>query len=182
MKNLSCILWIIVLFSCNPYEQYFYSHYYIQAEMDPGSARFSANLQMVFVARQEYKDSICFHLNPELRIQSLASQELEHYIFRESDSGRLVLFLEDPVGPNERIHISMSYSGRLSGNRVMQMDSSICWYPVNEDSHPCTYMVKFALPGSWQVSQPDAATGQHGKWLIQSREPQNSIDISITPR
>lgn len=182
MKNPVYILLVAVLFSCSPHEQYHHTHYNIQAELDPGSKLFSANLQIVLVARQEYRDSICFSLNPDLNIHALAAQELEHYLFRVSDSSRLVLYLEDPVSPGDELLISMSYSGHLPGNGITLLDPSTGWYPVNEDSHPCTYLIKLALPGSWKVSNPAAGTGEHGKWLIQSQDPEEAIRILLTPR
>lgn len=171
-----------VLFSCNPYEQYAFTHYHIQAELDPGTGHISANIQMVFVARREYHDSICFQLNPDLRIQSLAAQELEFYRFNQGDSGRLVLYIEEAVRPYDKLHISLSYSGRLSEQAVTSLDSTLLWYPVNQDSSPCTYLAKLALPGGWQVTHPEAQTGKHGKWQLQSEMPCSSIEIRIAPR
>jgi hypothetical protein len=190
VKRLHAILLGTVLFSCNPYEPYFFTHYHIQAELDPGTGLISANVQMVFVARQDYSDSICFRLNPALNIHTLAAQNLEHYIYRQSDSGWLVIFLEDPIGPRDQLHISLSYSGQLLGSTrkvreedqkdFMQLDSTLYWYPANQDTWPFTFQAKFALPGSWQIIRPDASTGRHGKWLIHSGEPQKSMNILFT--
>ncbi|MFC2098117.1 hypothetical protein ACFLSP_00095 [Bacteroidota bacterium] len=180
MRNLYCILLGIVLFSCNPYEGYNYTHYYIQAELIPDSAYFSANVQMVFVARKEYHDSICFDLNPAVKIHSLASQELEHYLFSEYQAGKLVLYIEDAVQLNDQLHISLSYSGRLHEQGITSLDSSYAWYPHNEETQPFTYQAKFALPGNWQISHPETGTGQHGKWLLESPEPLQSLKIKFT--
>jgi hypothetical protein len=192
VKKLPAILLGTVLFSCNPYEPYFFTHYHIQAELDPGSGRISANVQMVFVARNEYSDSICFRLNPGLNLQTLAAQDLEHYIYRQSDSGWLVIFLEDPIGPNDQLHISLSYSGQLSESTLkvreedprdfIQMDSNLLWYPASEDTRPFTYQVKFDLPGSWQMLQPNAEEVHRGKWLIRSGEPQKSMNFLFARR
>ncbi|HEC41958.1 MAG TPA: hypothetical protein ENI20_03940 [Bacteroides sp.] len=179
MKRL--ILPLMVLVSCNPYDQYLNTHYYIQAEVVPDSAWLSANVQIVFVAGQEYRDSICFDLNPGVEIHSLAAQELEHYRFGEYQSGRLVLYIEDPVHPNDDLNISLSYSGRLSPGGISRLDSNLMWFPVNNDTRPFTYHAKVALPGKWGISHPRTSRGEHGKWLLQSLEPQQSFDISLTP-
>ncbi|MFC2115629.1 hypothetical protein ACFLTU_04100 [Bacteroidota bacterium] len=175
--KLSCFLFGLLLISCNPYDQYSLTHYFIQAEVDPSTALLSANVQMVLVARREYHDSICFNLNTGLEIQALTAQELKHYDFYKSESGRLVLYIQDPVFPNDQLHISMSYSGRLAGQEVLNLDSSLLWYPSNEDTKPCTYLAKIALPGSWQIIQPEVSTGKHGKFLVQNQNPQDFIDI-----
>ena len=180
MRKLSGFFLGMVLLSCNPYEQYSNTHYYIQAEMDPDSAWLAANVQIVFVARQEYHDSLCFDLNPGVEIHSLTAQELEHYRFGEYQPGKLVLFIEDPVYPNEQLQIAMSYSGRLYPEGISHLDSGIIWYPVNEDTSPCTYQAKFALPGKWKISHPETGLGKHGKWLLQSIEPKQSFDIRFS--
>lgn len=151
--------------------------------MVPDSAWLSANVQMVFVARQEYNDSICFDLNPGVDIHSLTAESLEHYLFGEYQSGKLVLYLEDPVLPNKQLHIALSYSGSLSPDGISRLDSNLAWYPANANTRPCTYHAKFALPGTWQISHPEAGIGAHGKWLLQSPEPKRSLDIvfSATP-
>lgn len=182
LSKLSCFLLGMVLFSCNPYEQYSFTHYYIQVEVEPESSLLSANVQMVFVARQEYHDSICFSLNPGVEIQALTAQNLRYYKFYGPDTGRLVLYIDDPVLPDVQLHISMSYSGRLSKQEVWQLDSSLLWYPVNEDTQPCTYHAKFALPGYLQISHPEANTDKHGKLLVQNLEPGNFIEIVFAAR
>jgi hypothetical protein len=171
-----------VLFTCNPYERYTCTHYNIQLELDPGTAKISANMQMVLLARREYHDSICFRLNPDLRILSLAAQELEFYRFDPEDSGRLVLYIEEAVRPFDQLHISLSYSGRLSAQAVNSLDSTLLWYPVNHDTSPCTYMAKLALPGGWQVVHPEAQTGKHGKWQMHAEKPCSSIEIRLARR
>ena len=180
MKKLLCILLGTVLFSCNPYEQYIVTHYYVQAEIDPSTSSISANVQIVFVARKEYHDSICFFLNPGVEIHSLAAQELEHYVFQETGTGELVLYTEDPVFPGDQLHISLSYSGLLGNQEIHHLDSSLLWYPVNEDTQPCTYQAKFALPGSWQINDPEVSFGKHGKWLLQARKPRDAFKIEFT--
>jgi len=47
MRKLPGFLSAMLLLSCNPYEQYNSTHLYIQAEVQPGSARIAANVQMV---------------------------------------------------------------------------------------------------------------------------------------
>ena len=177
--------------------------------MDPGQGFLSANVQMVFVPRQRYSDSICFRLDPGLRIHSLAAQELKHYSFKQSGGGWLVLYLQDPVESHDQLHISMSYSGTLKSaesvqtkpaeaiernsaedlqgkdlavpqgknSMVLQLDSSVCWYPGNEDIHPFTFRITLSTPESWQIVKPDAAEGRHGKWLIRSEVPGNQMNI-----
>ena len=170
----------LVMYSCNPYEQYSCTHYYIQVELDPGSAQFSANVQMVYLTGKPYTDSICFYLNRDVEIHTLAAQELQHYRFERGDTGLLILYIEDPVSANEQLHISLSYSGRINKQEVLHLDSSHFWYPVNEDTPPSTFQAKFALPGEWQISHPPASTGKHGKRLIETRKPQNSLNIIFT--
>ncbi len=180
MNKLSGILLGIVLFSCNPHEQNILTHYYIQAEMVPDSAYLSANVQIVFIARQEYKDSICFDLNPGVKIHSLTAQKLEHYLFGEYQNGKLVLYIAEPVHPNNHLHISLSYSGRLHQQSITILDSNLIWLPVNEDTMPFTYHAKIALPGTWQISHPETGTGKHGKWLLESPEPKHSLEIKFS--
>ena len=171
-----------MLFSCNPHEQYSFTHYNIQAELDPDKGYFSANMQMVYVAHKEYTDSICFDLNPDVSIHTLTVQELEHFRFYGNDKGILVLYIEEPVHPNDQLHISLSYSGRLDEQTLTAMDSTLCWYPANEDTQPFTYQVKLALPGNWYISHPEANTGKHGKWQIQSENPQSSLELAFARR
>lgn len=179
MKKAFSFLLGLALFSCNPYEQYFFTHYYIQAELDPASALLSANVQMVYVARQDYTDSICFRLNPGVEVHSLASQELVHYRFGEYDRGMLVIYIEEPVAKNDRLHISLSYSGKISPQEVRQLDSTLFWLPANEDTGLYTYQVKIALPKPWKVMRPAASSGQHGKWQLESRKPRESLIVEL---
>ena len=180
MKKLFVYLSGLVLLSCNPYEQHKSTHLYIQAEVDPGTGFLSSNVQMVFVAGKEYADSICFLLNPGFEIRSLAAQELEYYLFNETGSGMLVLYLEEQLNEGESLQIALSYSGKLAQHPIQRLDSATCWLPVNEDTQPCTYMAKLALPGKWRVAGPDARTGQHGKWLIEARDAREFPVITFT--
>ena len=177
MRKLFGFLSGLVLLSCNPYEQYSATHLYIQAEVQPESAQIAANVQMVLVAGKEYTDSICFRLNPGLKIQSIAAQELEKYRFNKNGDGKLVLYIEEKINPGEALQISLSYSGRLSRNEIQKLDSSLLWLPVNEDTRPCTYHAKFALPGKWRITNPGSGTGKHGKWLVESRDAQESLEF-----
>ncbi len=169
-----------LLVSCNPYDPYPFTHYNIKAIIEPEQAKISANVQMIFVPRQEYRDSICFSLNPGLEITSLTAQELKYYEFHTRDTGNLVLYIQDPVGPNEQLHISLSYEGTLSGEAIISMDSSLFWYPVNSNSSPSTFQAKFALSGKWQISDPATGAGKHGKRLYATRQPLNSLNIIFT--
>lgn len=185
----SILLLAALLATCNPYEPYSDTHFYVQAEVDPGNSLISANVQIVLVASREYRDSISFALNPGVEIQSLTAQELEHYQFGEYHHGRLVLFIEEHVQPGDQLHISLSYSGKLTGNKnagsgqdhgtgygpdnsgKLILDNSLLWLPVNRDTRSMTFMGKFALPGEWILSQPESGTGKHGKWLVQVVDP-----------
>jgi len=179
MRKLFGFLSAIALLSCNPYEQYSATHLYIQAEVEPGSARIAANVQMVFVARKEYTDSICFRLNPGLKIQSIAAQELQKYRFNENGDGKLVLYIEEQISPGDALQISLSYSGQLGPNEIQRLDSSLYWYPMNENTRPCTYQAKFAVPGKWRITDPGSSTGKHGKWLVESRDVRESLSITF---
>jgi hypothetical protein len=187
----------LFVFSCNPYERYLLTHYNIQAEYNPETASLAANVQMVLVAGREYRDSICFRLNPGVEIRSLAAQELEHYEFNKADSGRLVIFIEEPVATGDQLHISLSYSGKLGSidrkknahgdpvpiePGITIMDSALYWIPVNDDTVPFTLRAKFALPGNWYISRPAANAGRHGKWLIETVKPQHSLSIIFDQR
>jgi len=57
---------------------------------------------MVFVAGQEYNDSITFQLNESVEILSLTAQELKYYEF---DRGLLVLFIEEAVMKGDPDHL-----------------------------------------------------------------------------
>ena len=182
MRKLFGFLSAMILLSCNPYEQYSSTHLYIQAEVQPESARIAANVQMVFVAGKEYTDSICFRLNPELKIQSMAAQVLEKYRFNENGDGKLILYIEEQINPGESLQVSLSYSGQLGPNEIHRLDSSLHWYPMNEDTRPCTYQAKFALPGKWHITDPDSGIGKHGKWLVESRDTLESLEISFAKK
>jgi hypothetical protein len=162
--------------SCSPYEPYPYTHYYIQATIEPEIARIAANVQLVFIPRKDYYDSILFYLNPGVEIQSLAAQELQYYEF---EGDELRLYIEEPVMRNEQLHISLSYSGVITDRVLEHMDSSLLWYPLNEDIYPSTFHAKFNLAGEWQISEPETGTGKHGKRLYQSLQPRGFLDIVI---
>jgi len=180
LRILTSILGVLVLSSCNPYEPYPFTHYNIKAAIDPEEASISANVQMVFIPRQEHSDSICFYLNPGVEILSLTAQELKHYKFFHADTGKLVLYIQETVRPFEQLHISLSYAGKLANRSLVSMDSSIFWYPVNIDTPPSTFQAKFALPGKWQISNLTTGTGKHGKRLYQSTLPQSALNLIFT--
>jgi hypothetical protein len=180
LKIFTIILGVLVLSSCNPYEQYHFTHYNIKAAIDPEEAMISANVQMIFLPRQEYVDSICFLLNPGLKTHSLTAQELKYYEFNSMDTGKLVLYIQEPIRPNEQLHIAMSYSGKLAKQTLTNMDSSIFWYPVNRDTPPSTFQAKFALPGNWHISNVATGRGKHGKHLYQSKLPQPALNLIFT--
>ena len=87
MKKLLVIFLLLSGFSCNPYNPYFFTHYHITASYDPSTTSLSANVQMVFVAGQEYHDSITFQLNESVEILSLTAQELKYYEFNKGLRG-----------------------------------------------------------------------------------------------
>ena len=180
MRAPAYFLILLVVASCSPYEPYSCTHYDMKLIVDPEEATISANVQMVFLPRQGYQDSICFFLNPGLEIHSLTAQALKYYEFYAGDTGNLVLYIQEPVLPNEQLHIAMSYSGRLDNQPVMNMDTSLFWYPLNTDARPCTFTAKFALPGNWEISSPPTRMGKHGKWLYQSELPHNSLNVIFT--
>lgn len=175
-------LLLALIASCNPYEPYSHTHYYIQATIDPEQANISANVQIVFIPRLEYHDSICFSLNSCLEIHSLTAQELRYYKFNDNDSGNLVLYIQEPIYPSEQLHIALSYTGKLDNKPVHKLDSGMLWYPMNPDATPATFQAKFAIPGDWQISSPQTGMGKHGKWLYQNEQPRSSINLIFTGR
>jgi hypothetical protein len=119
MKNLLIANLVLFGCSCNPYQPYYFTHYHIIASYDPASTSLSASVQMVFIPDQEYHDSITFQLNDKVDIHSLTAQELKYYEF---DTGRLVLYIEDPVMPGEQLHISLNYSGVIGYEHTLYPD------------------------------------------------------------
>lgn len=172
MKKYPFLTALIFLFcfSCNPYEKYSSSYYYVQAEIDPAEERLSVNVQMVLVAGRDYRDSIRFDLNPGFEILTLTAQELEQYIFNKNNSGKLVLYIEELVAAGDELHISMSYSGKLPAGGSGILSQETTWLPENPDTRKNRFEAKIALPGGWVLKSPESIIGKHGKWQIRSEE------------
>lgn len=170
---------LLLLPACDPYVQYGSSQYYLQVEADPSSCRIAVNLQLVFLARTQHSDSLCFTLNPALGIETLTAQDLDHYRYSATDTGRLVLYLDHPVYPGDQLHISLSYKGILPDPPLARLDSSLLWYPCNEESLPAGFLVKLSIPGDWRVAHPEATPGRHGKWNILIGESPNPPSIRL---
>jgi hypothetical protein len=169
--------------SCIPSKSYPETHYSIRGLFAPDSSWIAADVQMVFVPRQTYHDSICFNLNPGLEIRSLSAQELHHYEFYRTDTGRLVLYIEEPVHPAEQLYISLSYSGGLGTGLSRELNQALFWYPVNPDVIPATFRIQLELPVQWQILEPSASPGRKGKHLYETHIPVHSLilDIGRTP-
>jgi hypothetical protein len=176
MRKFVPVLLLAALFSCNPSKAYLCTHYHIIAGFDPGTGFLSASVQMVFVAKRHHADSLGFQLDSSLKVQTLAAQDLDRYVYLRSDTGRLVLYLEDPIAPGDQLHISLQYSGYLSRS---DLDSSLLWIPANLDTKPFTMDAELALPDSWKVLRPEAVPVQGSKWLIRSADPVSSIGITV---
>ena len=159
MKNLLFIFLILSGFSCNPYDTYYYTHYHIIASYDPASSGLLANVQIVFVPQQEYRDSIILQLNEHLSIHSLTAQELRYYEF---NAGRLVLYIEEPVMPGDQLHISMNYSGIIGDGLI----PALAWYPLIPDIEKLTYSVELELPEPYSLDNSWDNKGQ--RWKLQS--------------
>ncbi len=163
MKKCLIIFLLLSGFSCNPYRQYYFTHYHITAGYDPASTRLSANVQMVFVPGQEYHDSMVFQLNEFFEIQSLTAQELKYYEF---DTGRLVLYIEGTVMPGDQLHISMTYRGMIgdgSDNGAM-LTPDMLWYPFTPGIDKMTYSVELDLPEQYSLAEPGFRKGQSWHW------------------
>jgi hypothetical protein len=181
---------VLSLLACNPYRSYFFTHYHIIADYDPASTLLSANVQMVFIAGQEYHDSIAFRLKELVEIQSLTAQELKYYEFED---GRLVLFIEDAVMPGDQLHISLSYAGHIGNDQATQSGSvpkkpssagpvqfqvlspDRLWYPVNADIKQMTYSVEIELPDAYSLEGSGERKGRN--WLVTSAMPVGYIAI-----
>jgi hypothetical protein len=158
------IIWLLLSgFSCNPYHPYNFTHYHITAGYDPASTLLSANVQMVFVSGQEYHDSIIFHLNKFVEIQSLTAQELRYFEF---DSGRLVLYIEKAVMPGDQLHISLTYKGMIGNGpeKVPVPTPEKLWYPVHTGIDKLTYSIELELPEKYSLKEPGILKGQSWHW------------------
>ena len=176
MRPLIPLLLAASLYACSPHKEYSFTHYYVAAGFDPGSGRLSSSVQMVFRAKRYYADSLGFLLDPGLEVNTLAAQDLDRYLYTHSDTGRLVLYLEDPLAPGDQLHISLHYSGTLNGGGL---DSSLLWIPFNREAGPFTMDAKLVLPDSWRVFRPEARRGRRGEWMISPANPVNSIRIVL---
>ncbi len=176
------MLCICLLACCNPYTQYIHTHYHMIADLDPETGMFKASLQMVFVPRSNYRDSISFCLNGEFSIHSLTAQGLERYGFYKD--GRLVLYLQDPVAEGDQLHISLSYSGNVKcalaedENHIV-MDTACCWYPRNDDIQMTTSHLRIRLPEGYVIEDPHISGHSSDTWQIRNREPAPYFRIRI---
>ena len=180
-------LWIVSLIltglvTCNPYQTYYYTHYHMIAEMDPETGILNANLQMVFFAKKTYADSIVFRLNKGLEVISLSSQGLRYYEL-DGDGG-LVLYIQDTVVPGAQQHISMSYFGNPGftadppGSGYL-LDSSLYWYPWNEDVQIMTYDYLFEIPGGYQIQSTVPVNQSREGWQLQNPKPGSHAVVHI---
>jgi len=178
MKKLLLIFLLISGFSCNPYHPYFFTHYHITASYNPSTTSLSANVQMVFVAGQEYNDSITFQLNESVEILSLTAQELKYYEF---DRGLLVLFIEEAVMKGDQIHISLTYQGFIGDgpDRGNLLTPDQLWYPVNRGIDKLTYSIELDLPEHFSLEEPWVRKGQSWHWSI--KKPMAVIDLPKGP-
>ena len=169
MKKLIPLLLILSGFSCNPYRQYYFTHYHITASFQPAGNSLSANVQMVFVPGQAFHDSIIFRLDEQMEIESLAAQELKYYEFND---GRLVLYIEEPVMPGDQLHISMTYRGQFGDAPIQGSD----WYPDQESIDKLTYAVEMDLPESYEPGAPAERKGH--RWFWGTEKP---LDLIVMP-
>ncbi len=186
MKKLLIIFLILSGFSCNPYRSYYFTHYHIIASYDPATTVLSANVQLVFIPRQEYHDSITFQLNDHMEIQSLTAQELKYYEFED---GRLVLYIEEAVMPGDQLHISLNYSGMIGNSLSTKTDlvpdpalglilgPDQVWYPVNPYTEKLTYFVEIGLPEAYSLDGTGIRKGR--KWQLLTEKPLGSIKIPL---
>jgi hypothetical protein len=174
MKKLLAIILFLSAFSCNPYQPYLFTHYHITASYNPATSSLSANVQMVLVAEQEYRDSIIFQLNESVEIISLTAQELKYYEF---DYGRLVLYIEDAVMAGDQIHISMTYKGMIGNGpeKGVFLTPEKRWYPVNQGIDKLTYSIMLELPGQYSLEEPWIKKGQSWHW--ETKKPLASISF-----
>jgi hypothetical protein len=174
MKKLLVIFLLLSGFSCNPYNPYFFTHYHITASYDPSTTSLSANVQMVFVAGQEYHDSITFQLNESVEILSLTAQELKYYEFNK---GLLVLYIEEVVLKGDQIHISMTYEGLIGDgpDRSNLLTPDKLWYPVNRGIDKLTFSIQLDLPEQYRLEEPWIREGQSWHWG--TKKPMASIAL-----
>ena len=174
MKKLLAIILFLSAFSCNPYQPYLFTHYHITASYNPATSSLSANVQMVLVAEQEYRDSIIFQLNESVEILSLTGQELKYYEF---DKGRLVLYIEDAVMAGDQIHISMTYKGMIGNgpDRGTLPTPDNLWYPINQGIDKLTYSIMLELPGQYILEEPWIRKGQNWHW--ETKKPLAAIAL-----
>jgi len=120
---------------------------------------------MVFVAGQEYHDSITFQLNESVEILSLTAQELKYYEF---DKGLLVLYIEEAVMKGDQIHISLTYQGFIGdgSDRGDLLTPDKLWYPVNRGIDKLTYSIELDLPEHLSLEEPWIRKGQSWHWSI----------------
>ena len=154
----------------------------MMADIDPGSGMFDVNLQMVYVPLLNHTDSIVFHLDETFSIGSLSAQELVSYELNEE--GRLVLYIQDPVEAGDQIHISMSYSGRTGyklspGEASLIIDSTLKWFPVNDDIPHMTYRIRIGFPESYRMDGENVGGKSNKTYLLESTEPESSIRLRI---
>ena len=172
MRKIGFILLVLSGFSCNPYQPYYFTHYHISADYDPGTGHLSANVRMVLVPTREYHDSIILDLNGHMEILSLTAQELKYYEF---DRGRLVLYIQEAVMPGDQLHISLAYEGQIGGYPGWEAGppQDYSWYPVNPDIGKITYRVELDLPDNYVLEEPATLDGPGWNWG--SVEPRDSI-------
>lgn len=171
MKKLLTILLILSGFTCHPYRAYYFTHYHIKANYDPEKQSLTANVQMVFVPGQAFRDSIAFRLNESMAIRSLSAQELKYYAF---ENGRLVLYIDEVVMPGDQLHVSMTYEGRVgaaSGDESRSAPvagqgllAESLWYPVSPGTDRLTYTIAMKLPVAYELGSPAVRKGQHWYW------------------
>ena len=174
MKKILPIILLLSAFSCNPYNPYYFTHYYITARYNPSTTSLSANVQMVLVAEQEYHDSITFQLNESVEILSLTAQELKYYEF---DKGLLVLYIQEAVMKGDQIHISLTYQGFIGDgpDRGFFLTPDKLWYPVNRGIDKLTYSIELDLPEHISLEEPWIRKGQ--SWHRSIRKPMAAIAL-----
>jgi hypothetical protein len=174
MKKLLVIFLLLSGFSCNPYKPYLFTHYHITARYNPSTTSLSANVQMVFVADQEYHDSLTFKLNESVEILSLTAQELKYYEF---DKGSLVLHIQEVIMKGDQIHISLTYQGFIGDDTEKGnfLTPDKLWYPQNRGIDKLTYSIKLDLPEHFSLEEPWIRKGQSWHWSI--KEPMAAIAL-----
>ena len=146
------IISLILLVSCNPYQPHESTHFNVHADIDPRSGLFDVNLQLVYLSPSDHYDSLVFRLDKAFTIHSLSAQELIRYEF----SGDLVLYIQDPVLAGDRLHVSMSYSGKTEfqfspGMDHLDIASAREWLPFRDDMEALSYRLNITLPEGFLV-------------------------------